>query len=53
MKDMWRLFAKALGDKSGNNDRESDKIALIRFVIVMQAIITNMFIVAGIIKHWE
>ena len=49
---MWRLWAKALGNKSSACDRESDKIAIIRTCIVLCYIITNMFIVAGVIRHW-
>tara|TARA_R110002020_G_scaffold205952_5_gene410667 strand:+ start:1546 stop:1698 length:153 start_codon:yes stop_codon:yes gene_type:complete len=47
----WRLWAKALGEKSGSNV-EADKIALMRTIIIIQAIICNMFIVANIIKNW-
>jgi len=50
---MWRLIAKALGEKSGDNDCESDKIACIRLGIVLSYIITNCFIVAGVIRHWS
>jgi hypothetical protein len=49
---MWRLWAKALGEKSGNNDCEANKIAAIRSVIVISSIITNLVIVAGVIRHW-
>lgn len=49
---MWRLWAKALGEKSGVDDKEADKIALIRTAIVLCYIITNFFIVAGVIRHW-
>jgi hypothetical protein len=49
---MWRLWAKALGDKYVKDDREADVIALIRTVIVFCYIITNIFIVAGVIRHW-
>ena len=48
----WRLWAKALGEKSGKNDEESDKIACIRTTIVLSYIITNCFIIAGVIRHW-
>ena len=48
---VWRLWAKALGEKSGSNV-EADKIALMRTIIIIQAIICNMFIVANIIKNW-
>ena len=49
---LWRIWSKALGEKSGATDRESDQIACIRTIIVLTYIITNLFIVAGIIRHW-
>jgi hypothetical protein len=52
VKKLWRLWAKALGEKSGSSDEEADKIACIRTAIVLTYIITNFFIVAGVIRHW-
>ena len=52
VKQLWRLWAKALGEKAGATDQEADKVALIRTVIVLTYIITNLFIVAGVIRHW-
>jgi hypothetical protein len=49
---MWRIWAKALGEKAGKNDGEADSIAIIRTCIVLFYIITNMFIIAGVIRHW-
>lgn len=49
---MWRLWAKALGEKHGKDDSESDKIAVIRTLIVISYITTNFFIIAGVIRHW-
>ena len=49
---MWRLWAKALGEKASPNNEEADKIALIRTVILLIYLITNLFIVAGVIHHW-
>lgn len=46
---IWRLWSKALGEKSGATDQESDRIALVRTCIVLTYIITNVFIIAGII----
>ena len=31
MKKLWRIWAKALGDKSGKNDKEADINALVNF----------------------
>ena len=48
----WRIWAKSLGEKSGKNNQESDKIALIRTLIVVFYLVTNMFIIAGVLRHW-
>ena len=53
MKTLWRIWAKALGDKSGKSDREADFVALIRTLIFIQLVVTNCFIVAGNIRHWN
>jgi hypothetical protein len=50
--NLWRLWAKSLGEKAGNSDAEADRIACIRTCIVLIYIITNFFIVAGVIRHW-
>ena len=46
------MWAKALGEKSGNDDSEADKIALIRTVIIIVNLVTNLFILAGVLRHW-
>jgi hypothetical protein len=51
-KQFWRLWAKALGEKSGATDQEADSVALVRTVIILTYIITNLFIIAGVIRHW-
>ena len=53
MKESWRLWAKALGEKTGSTDQEADRIAFIRTLIVLSYIITNCFIIAGVIRHWN
>lgn len=52
MRKWWRLWAKAIGEKSGVTVQEADKIALIRTAIVLCYVITNFFIIAGVIRHW-
>lgn len=52
MRGLWRLLAKSLGEKSGTDNNEADKIAFIRLLILSQAVVTNLFIIAGIIRHW-
>lgn len=50
---MWRLWAKALGEKATKNDKESDYVAGIRTFLFVTYLLTNCFIVAGVIKHWN
>ena len=50
---MWRLWAKALGQKEGITDSEADVIAAIRTAVVALYIVTNLFIIAGILRHWN
>lgn len=49
---MWRLLAKALGEKAGKTNKESDIIALIRLCIIGLNAITCLFIIANAIHHW-
>jgi hypothetical protein len=52
-KTLWRLWAKALGEKASKNDRESDHIAGIRSIIFGTYLLTNLFIIAGVVRHWN
>ena len=49
----WRWWSKALGEKASKCDRESDKISIIRTFIFLTYLITNCFIVAGVMRHWN
>ena len=50
---MWRLWAKALGEKATKNDKEADYVAGIRTFLFATYLLTNCFIVAGVIRHWD
>lgn len=52
-KSLWRWWAKALGEKASKCDNESDRIAIIRSIIFATYLITNLFIIAGVIRHWN
>ena len=52
-KSTWRIWAKALGEKSGKDDREADTIAWIRTLIFVSYLVTNVAIVANAIRHWN
>jgi len=48
----WKLWARALGEKVGEDNRRADRVAWIRTFIVLQAVICNVFIVINIILSW-
>lgn len=50
---VWRLWAKALGEKAHKKDQVADKVAVIRTIIFGTYLITNLFICAGVIRHWN
>jgi hypothetical protein len=52
-KSAWRIWAKALGEKSGKDDREADIIACIRTFIFVSYLVTNVAIVANAVRHWN
>lgn len=44
----------ALGEKSHPNcNKTADRVAFIRLLITLQILITNFFIIANAIRHWN
>lgn len=52
-KTVWRLLAKALGEKASKCNKEADRVALIRLLMFLSILVTNCFIVANAIRHWN
>ena len=52
-KTLFRLIAKALGEKASKCDNEADKVAFIRLLMFLSIFITNCFIVGNAIRHWN
>jgi hypothetical protein len=50
---IWRLWCKALGEKASGCDKESDRVAIIRTLIFISYFVTNLFIIAGVVRHWN
>lgn len=48
----WNVWAKALGEKASDNNKDADKVALVRTIIVVVNFITCLVIIAGNIHHW-
>lgn len=50
---MWRIWAKAIGEKAGPCSKQADLVALVRTFIFLSYLTTNIFIVAGVVRHWN
>lgn len=50
---MWKTWCKALGSKEGRSDKEADRVAIVRTIIFFTYLITNLFICANAIRHWN
>lgn len=52
MKTFWTYWAKALGEKAFRAPGDADRVAAIRTAIILVYMVTNAFIIAGVIRHW-
>lgn len=46
----WRIICKALGEKSGKDNQEADRIALVRLCMFLSIFITNGFIIFNAVR---
>lgn len=44
---LWRIWAKALGEKASQDNKESDRVALVRTLFIVLTIITELHIIAN------
>lgn len=47
MRRVWRLWAKALGEKASADNKEADKVAIIRTLFVVLTLVTELHIIAN------
>jgi hypothetical protein len=47
---IWKLWSLALGEKAHRKDQVADQVAIIRTIILITYMITNAFIVYGVIR---
>jgi len=50
---LWHLWAKALGEKAHRRDNVADNVAIVRTIIFLTYLVTNCFIIAGVVRHWN
>ena len=54
MTHIWRVWKYALGSFSDRRtSRYDNHVAVVRTVIFISYMITNTFIVSGVIRHWN
>ena len=53
MRHWWRVLALAVGEKAHQHNRIADQVALVRLSILTAYMTTNLFICAGVIRHWN
>jgi|TARA_B100001964_G_scaffold6681_1_gene7302 hypothetical protein len=54
MKRFFRIWKYALGSFHDDKTKEYDNaVCFIRTVVMLQLVITNCFIIAGNIRHWN
>jgi hypothetical protein len=49
-KSLFHLIALSLGEKAGKDDREADKVAVIRILMFLSVFITNGFIIFNAVR---
>ena len=51
---MWKIWKYSLGSFSDEKTQQYDNyVAVVRSVIFVSYMVTNCFIVAGVIRHWD
>jgi len=50
---IFKIWANALGPKSAESQKVADHVAWVRTFIFVTYFVTNCFIVAGVIRHWN
>ena len=54
MKKIWRIWKYSLGSFSDERTKPYDNyVAAIRSIIFVSYLVTNCFIISGVIRHWN
>ena len=54
MTKLWEIWKYALGSFSDDRTKEYDNyVVVVRTVIFVSYLITNCFIISGVIRHWN
>ena len=51
---IWKIWKYALGSFADDKTRDYDNVvAIVRTIILSTYILTNIFIISGVIRHWN
>ena len=51
---IWKIWKYALGSFSDDKTHDYDNVvAVVRTIILLTYLITNTFIISGVIRHWN
>ncbi len=51
---MWKIWKYSLGSFSDEKTQRYDNyVALVRSIIFVSYLVTNCFIISGVIRHWD
>ena len=51
---IWKIWKYALGSFADDKTRDYDNVvAIVRTIILFTYFITNIFIISGVIRHWN
>ena len=51
---IWKIWKYALGSFADDKTRDYDNVvAIVRTIILLTYLITNAFIISGVIRHWN
>lgn len=52
MRNVWTIWCKTMGNKIADDSSQADIAAIIRTFWWFMHIVTCIFIIAGVIRHW-
>ena len=52
LKNLWKTWCLALGNKASDSDFESDMVAIVRTILIITTITAEIFLCANVIHHW-
>ena len=51
---IWKIWKYALGSFADDKTRDYDNVvAIVRTIILLTYLVTNAFIISGVIRHWN